>query len=556
MSGVVSDTATQRFLEYGEEVEVRCQTGWIPSPACTRRVDGSDSFMATCGIADQDLEACEVEFSGCTCVKVECGQLVAPPNSVVLYPASGANTIFVFGQSATVQCDNGFRQAGSTNCAPSYQARCDQTGNFFNPGCEPVVCEHAYSIDKLRLRLSNGFVSVAFGNGGETGVTALNQNVATSCAYGFDPRLDSDGFALPNQTIAQCRGDCLLTNTARCDPWTCDPYTPLSSDFTVIPERPKQVRARFGDGFLVTCEEGYRMENSVLIPGLESLGGVNIMAHVTFPIPSGPDDAMLSLTRYSITVSVPSGAWPAGVTAVPSITVFDFPSRRRGGTGALVAGPAVSFGPVGVRFSKPVIITLPFDNFNQDFANMDIVGCRYNMTGKYWILQDYPTTVANPVDRRLGTVQILVREFLPPYAASAVPIVIPVRPTPPPIIVPSPPPPRVVPPEEESNIAFLIGVCLGTFVGVLLCAGLYLSIFRTSYLQSKFGRKTEGDSEADGEVEGSEVVTAAPPKMETNGSTTNGNSNGTNGKIKGKPVAAGDVVFQNAAGASDIVAAT
>jgi hypothetical protein len=45
-------------------------------------------------------------------------------------------------------------------------------------------------------------------------------------------------------------------------------------------------------------------------------------------------------------------------------------SGRRAGETRRLAGPVVSFEPSGVQFSKPVVITVPFNNTNKDYGNM------------------------------------------------------------------------------------------------------------------------------------------------------------------------------------------
>ena len=63
--------------------------------------------------------------------------------------------------------------------------------------------------------------------------------------------------------------------------------------------------------------------------------------------------------------------------------IFQLPSSYKQQDLLSILGPAVNFGPEGVKFSKPVSISLPVDP-SMDMGNRQFAALRFNPTSKLW----------------------------------------------------------------------------------------------------------------------------------------------------------------------------
>jgi hypothetical protein len=191
-----------------------------------------------------------------------------------------------------------------------------------------------------------------------------------------------------------------------------------------IPEFVSLERKQLGDSFTVTCQAGFFADDMSVLPGLESLGSVQVLAHMIFPVPDPNKMSVFSLEGYSsITISVPPGAWPTELTTGPSAAVFTPPPNFRRSTSQFVVGPYVSFGPSGVNFSAPIGISCAFNLTGVDEGNLEIRVHRYDTVSKKYYPLPYPVRLPgrrNPaVDKQRGSVEALVPIFDPPYVALA-----------------------------------------------------------------------------------------------------------------------------------------
>ena len=116
---------------------------------------------------------------------------------------------------------------------------------------------------------------------------------------------------------------------------------------------------------------------SMVIPGLESLGKVNVIATETFDPPNTSKTETVALRgEFSeVTITFPPGAWPSNISQGPSITVFEIPTAQRRGA-PVVAGKGVNFGPEGIEFPVHVTISCPVDS-------------GFNATGRLLRVQKY-----------------------------------------------------------------------------------------------------------------------------------------------------------------------
>lgn len=168
----------------------------------------------------------------------------------------------------------------------------------------------------------------------------------------------------------------------------------------------------------------------MFIPGLEALGAVTIFQTASFPVPDPTKITTYTLNgEYAaVSLTIPAGAWPAGAPG-PTLTVFDEASLRRrragGAEGAVLAGRAVSFGPEGVKFNKPVSISLPFDQ-KSDYGTRKLYVHKYATypNGSQWEIRPYSLSVVQPINTNLGTVTADTPSFSA-YAVLALPPDIP-----------------------------------------------------------------------------------------------------------------------------------
>ena len=249
---------------------------------------------------------------------------------------------------------------------------------------------------------------------------------------------------------------------------------------------------------IVNCSAtGFSLE---LIEGLESLGAVKVFAKKTFPVPnrSKTDTFGLEGEFSAVTIAFPPGAWPANVTAGPSIAVFEIPPAARRGA-AVVAGKGVNFGPDGIAFSIPVAISCPVDSgFNVIDRTLRIQKYipRTNTTAAAWgppldIPDDGASSKGWKRDSagKLTAVSALTTSFSP-YAVVAhtsAGTSASNTPTPPQSTPQSTPNKATVvnlPPEDSKNevsLGWIIG--LSIFAAILLIAafaGLFLQLRRKS----------------------------------------------------------------------------
>jgi hypothetical protein len=150
-----------------------------------------------------------------------------------------------------------------------------------------------------------------------------------------------------------------------------------------------------------------------------------VLAFAQFAIPDATKSEVFALEGLynSITISVPPGAWPAGLTTGPNAAVFTPPGERRKGMNVFSVGPYVSFGPTGVNFTTGIIITCPFNLTGIDEGNLEIRVHKYHTSSKTYSPLPYPVRLSHrrgdPVNRERGSVEATVTVFDPPYIALA-----------------------------------------------------------------------------------------------------------------------------------------
>eukprot|EP00293_Proteomonas_sulcata_P003467 CAMPEP_0184322386 /NCGR_PEP_ID=MMETSP1049-20130417/124218_1 /TAXON_ID=77928 /ORGANISM="Proteomonas sulcata, Strain CCMP704" /LENGTH=616 /DNA_ID=CAMNT_0026643505 /DNA_START=354 /DNA_END=2204 /DNA_ORIENTATION=+ len=474
----------------------------------------------TCGVADQDGHVCNWGTQ-CRCTRISCGRFNPPPNMdpVIQDPTRE----HVYNDQFRVRCKPGNQVNSSAVCDTEFNYTCAADRSFTGPGCIPITCPHYRS----RKQLSN-FKDMVGVIGGFNSATKYNKTTFAWCSLGTDP------VSGPRNKTVRCGEGCILEGMPECTPILCDEYRIVNEDNFLDPEYwdgPPGTASpildspglRYGDEVRLRCDIGYTLTGNqgVEIPGLEYLGLIQVLASVTFPVPNPNDFAEFTLTgEYaSISIVIPPGAWPPDLNVGPSITVFSFPettSRRRLSiVGGRVAGPALNLGPAGTVMARPVTVSLQIFA-NQDYANFDIQGSRFNSTNNTWILQPYPEFDSQPVDMQARTVKMGLSVFEPPYAAYAVPIV---APTPVPTVAPTNASTPV--PEEEDDQPWLLYLAagLGTVTGLMCCLCVYM-FFCVSY----------SHRQKDADAKGEELLASQSKDLGSNGLSASADDAGAKGK--------------------------
>jgi hypothetical protein len=410
-------------FEFNQTATIDCEFGYVASPpGCS---NSAISFTARCGSTGCKLQqswtcgACAWQ-SQCTCQKVTCPPFQTPPNAVIADPDYSSETVFVAGDRLRVRCIPGYQIVNNTKCEKTFTVTCDLTGKMEFPGCEPIRCHHKrenFHADFWKkesvLAYLQSLDSIELTNG----PTLVGSTLVVKCR-------ESAGFR-GTPLEATCMETCLLQPLPTCIIQKCDPYMPIMLDGMVsIPEFVSLERKHLGDSFTVTCQTGFFADDMSVLPGLESLGSVQVLAHMIFPVPDPNKMSVFSLEGYSsISISVPPGAWPTELTTGPSAAVFTPPPNFRRSTSQFVVGPYVSFGPSGVNFSAPIVISCAFNLTGIDEGNLEIRVHRYDTVSKKYYPLPYPVRLPgrrNPaVDKQRGSVEALVSIFDPPYVALA-----------------------------------------------------------------------------------------------------------------------------------------
>ena len=421
----------------------------------------------------------------CKCFDVKCPPFETPANAIMIDPAWNAEKIFALQEETVVQCLPGFQIVNTTTCSKSFVVTCSVEGTMDFPGCEPVKCPHRREdfvdytdADSQSYALALDTVVLV-----TEGPTIYEQTV--------DARCNSEAGYLPEGSISEkatCGDACMLEGLPVCFLQECDPYEPMSkANIAYNLEILNPTKKRLRDSFEVVCRDGYFADDLSVLPGLEGLGSVTVLAFTRFarPDPNALANVVFEMTGAfsAISISIPPGAWPPDLAEGPSAAVFTPPARRRRAEARLlVIGPYVSFGPAGANFSIPLTISCPFNLSGVDEGNLEIRIHRYDSSAGTYTPLPYPTATTenpSPVDKVSGSVRGIVSIFEPPYVACATNL--PPTSTPAPPEAPPPPPEAInasQAPEEEKAASFL-AIIMG-FVGgaVVGCSGFVYVLFR------------------------------------------------------------------------------
>jgi len=355
------------------------------------------------------------------------------------------------------------------------------------PGCEPLLCYHdldlgsapenVYKVYKEKLE------SVVLD---AKGPTSFDTSVKATC--------NSDkGYKPVGLTkIATCKDGCMLEDLPECEKQKCGDYTALSQEKMIISPI---VSAQAGDSYKAECSEGFYAYDYHILPGLESMGPVEVLSYVKFPPPPVPrkrssdEPAVFSLPGlYSmISIQVPPGAWPPNLAAGPSAAVFIPSGVSRGmRSDQRIVGPFVSFGPIGVNFSQAITITAAVNLTGIDEGNLEIRVHTYDAKSQTFTPLPYPLGESFYVKRRQGSVKnnrertsvpADVKIFDAAYVAIASKIPAPATPAPPVLKKPVNDSRTSLNTDEEQsvNIVFVILVLAGSFGVTCLLAGTCLA---------------------------------------------------------------------------------
>jgi hypothetical protein len=355
------------------------------------------------------------------------------------------------------------------------------------PGCEPLLCYHDLelgmapenSVYKEKLE------SVVLDS---KGPTSFGTSVKATCnsEKGYKP--------VGLTQTATCTDSCMLEVLPTCVKQKCGDYTALSQEKMIISPI---VSAQAGDSYKAECSEGFFAYDYHILPGLESMGPVEVLSYVKFPPPptfvpkkrSSDEPAVFSLPGlYSmISIQVPPGAWPPNLAAGPSATVFIPSGVSRGmRSDQRIVGPFVSFGPIGVNFSQAITITAAVNLTGIDEGNLEIRVHTYDAGSQTFTPLPYPLGESFYVKRRQGSVKnnrertsvpADVKIFDAAYVAIASKIPAPVTPAPPVLKKPANDSRTSLNNDEEEsvNIMFVILVLAGSFGVTCLLAGTYVA---------------------------------------------------------------------------------
>jgi len=316
------------------------------------------------------------------------------------------------------------------------------------------------------------------------------------CPLGYESE-----FTTGNASTITCTSACTYQTNVMCKPRECSWNSSFFQRTSGVQSVPDDQKIRFGQTIPLQCASGYQLASALpvteakmeIVKGLEALGQVKVFQKLTFPVPSRTEPASFAMFgKYSaVTLDLPAGAWPAGMTEGPSITIFEIPSSRRAGT---VAGVGVNFGPDGTQFSSPVTIACPV-NANFDLGNRLLKVYRYNPASgsnpPTWTPDGglpFPAGYTVP-----SGVVTFVKGTTMSFSAYAVRAVDPPgATTPPPTTTPTPPPP---PPSStttttSSPITFKkkdaiapdrvsgpLIIFLGIVTGLLICGGMGAALY-------------------------------------------------------------------------------
>ena len=489
---VENDVAVQGS-EFNKTVRIQCNDGYVVSPpGCS---EDALSFNTRCGSSKckppqgGTCGGCAWE-SQCTCTKVTCPPFEPPPNTLIDDKTYSSETVLVMGNKLKLRCMPGFQIVDTAKCEKTATLECDVTGNFSLdglkekfPGCEPIRCHHnpanfkdwesEDSVVAYKETLSTIELETI-------GPTLIGDTVIAKCR-------ESKGYRPAGLSVmATCTESCFLQDLPMCRIQKCDAYMPMSLKGMVNnPEFASRERKKLGDSFTVNCMDGFYADDLSVLPGLGALGSVRVLAFALFDVPDPTKSQVFAMEGLysSVSISVPPGAWPPELTTGPSAAVFTPPEDRRRSASQSVLGAFVSFGPPGVNFTAPIVISCPFNLTGIDEGNLEIRVHKYDTALKTFHPLPYPVRLSgrrnSAVDKERGAVEATVSSFDPPYVALANRI--PVAPAPPPadvVIVArdNSAPPADEEPETKVSLWFLVlGFAIGG--GLVLCCGSVYIIY-------------------------------------------------------------------------------
>ena len=482
---------------YGQTTTVRCADGYA---AQTPGVVGCmQNFHPVCQ-EDRTFD----RQNGQQCFPTACPAYHMVADNIKVTALTGAPA--AEGQSITAQCKDDFGGGmgyGFNDSAiphSNYAVRgspaevsiaCESacTWNEYRH-CVAVPCKcmtfSAFSSDLKSPQ--DGSVNPILHSSETDGVMDPLETKALQCPKGYEQ--EGTGGTLT------CQNDCSLAISGlRCVPKMCRWGDLGLGDFSRGVKAAPAASATMlvGQTVTVECEDGFELSMEAppaevvkKIPGLEALGNVKVLSEKSFPKPDTSKDVSYGLDGVfsNVKLELPAGAWPEDLGEGPSMTVFELPPMPEepatdGKKPKKVAGKCINFGPEGVKFSKPVAISLPLDLSTLDLTGMMLRPHRFNPDDSSWTeialpegyeVPSFPNCLANSTNSTNATE---CRPDAPPpvikgatmsfsaYAALSVPDLGPGSPA-------SETPQPAEEEEEEKDTFPLIPVLVGCGVGFIV----------------------------------------------------------------------------------------
>ena len=281
-------------------------------------------------------------------------------------------------------------QAPSTWINGSMQSAVSNTVVNANASQTPLATQQSTT----RIRPSAPAVSATETTTQIVGVTTAewfggdNLSAATSGAVAhLYPAAQSSFSQALEPANSSCSCDCSAACNAYCSPDSVNlTSTPNASFALPSATAAESYKPASTEGQAVTATTSTALLDTTTkeaLPGLESLGRVVVLSQAAFSPPPNADSAFTVSGRgfSGLVISVPAGAWPASAGPLTA-SVFEMPATLpMTAGGQLAGGLAVNFGPEGVKFAKPIGITVPF-NRSGSFAGMALGVYKYDVVTK------------------------------------------------------------------------------------------------------------------------------------------------------------------------------
>ena len=394
---------------YGKEIEVTCSTGYAfftPGlagcsqtfhPVCQldktfNRQDGQQCFPVEC--PPYETIAQNIKVTGQTAKTTRYGDTIHAECKEEFADGFGygfnisslpASMVAVRGRAtakiSTISCADACTWSEAHNCIP-VPCKCWTFGEFAGMLPHPT----------------DGSVHPILHSNYSDGLMDPGEIKTLTCPNGY--------IAEGSDTSLTCAPECLLNMPPlRCVQPQCSWSTAGFLTKHGVKSAPDATaRMLVGDKVTVECQNGFGLSMSEYEPppikftlapikGLEALGDVKVFAAKSFPPPDRTKDVSVSLDGEfaEVKLDLPAGAWPEGLTEGPSMTVFEMPPSNDSATDKKkIAGKAINFGPEGIKFSKPVTLSLPLDLSGLDLGGLQLRPHRYNPEDGSWTMIPFP----------------------------------------------------------------------------------------------------------------------------------------------------------------------